>query len=120
MLIDEAEDYYISKLSKEPKTIDGLVSAVRDRFENATNLSAYRIEWCSTTFQHVFEQNPGVSKIDCLDIPIKFLQKLYRGLHAESTVDTELRGQLEKAVLTEPDCKFEMGDLSGIAYFRRS
>ncbi|KAG6189627.1 hypothetical protein E4U36_004650 [Claviceps purpurea] len=58
------------------------------------------------TFRQVIGENPGKSKIDCLDILIKFFQKLHRGLYDESTVDTELRGQLEKAVLTEPDCKW--------------
>ncbi|SZF00191.1 unnamed protein product [Blumeria hordei] len=82
MLRDAAHNFYFRHLAEhlEDLTFNKMVHKVKRRFHTKTEEQNYLAEWQVFTIQKVIKDNPDKITLQCLDLVIKKLQKIYEAL----------------------------------------
>ena len=104
MLKGRAAEFYYDKLAGSGSTFDGMIFATRCHFETDEMKQQYLMEWRETTFSRVIAQNPGISKLECLEKLLDRLQVIQRGLDGSYQNDLSLRDQVIGACRGIPEC----------------
>ncbi|SZF05084.1 unnamed protein product [Blumeria hordei] len=100
MLRDAAHDYYFRHLAEhlEDVTFNDMVHKVKRRFHTKTEEQNNLTERRVLTLQKVIKDNPDKNTLQCLDLVIKKLQKIYEALRCNyGHKSHSLTGQLYAA-----------------------
>ncbi|KAI0993665.1 hypothetical protein K3495_g14518 [Podosphaera aphanis] len=100
MLRDAAHDYYFRQLAEhlDDLTFDEMVHKTKERFHTKTEEQNYLTEWRALTLLKVIRGNPDKNTLQCLDLVIEKLQKIYEALRCNyGHKSHSLAGQLYAA-----------------------
>ncbi|CAD6498796.1 BgTH12-04456 [Blumeria graminis f. sp. triticale] len=100
MLRDAAHDYYFRHLAEHLNDLsfDEMVHKTKERFHTKTEEQNYLTEWRALTLLKVIRDNPEKNTLQCLDLVIEKLQKIYEALRCNySHKSHSLAGQLYAA-----------------------
>ncbi|KAJ5562323.1 hypothetical protein N7461_001084 [Penicillium sp. DV-2018c] len=100
MLTGPALSYYYAHLCEVgiPRDFHTLVSRIRCHFETEDRHQLYASAWRNTTFYSVISENPGKSRIECLEILLDKITKIQRALPTVDKSQETLLSQLWSAI----------------------
>jgi len=94
MLKGRASSFYYDKIASRSYDFQIMVAMTKTHFETEENHQKYLSEWRETTLIRTISENPGKSRLECLQIMIDKLQKVQRGLTKEYHYEHNLRDQV--------------------------
>ncbi|KAJ5576299.1 hypothetical protein N7535_003225 [Penicillium sp. DV-2018c] len=106
MLTGPALSYYYAHLCDVgiPRDFYTLVSRIRCHFETEDRHQLYASAWRNTTFYSVISENPGKSRIECLEILLDKITKIQRALPTVDKSQETLRMRLLDACRGTEEC----------------
>jgi hypothetical protein len=106
MLKGLALDYYYSSCRGRYVTISDLYRAIEAYFENDDSKRTVLSQWNNMTLQSIIEKNPGKATTESLQILIKDLRHMQKGLDIELQSDRVLYNKIINACQQVSACSF--------------
>ena len=111
-----ALDYYHEH--EEITTVDGMVTALRQRFEGANFLDAQITRWDNVLLQKVRQEHPDKTASACIDLLVFQLNDIRRNLGDEYKSDRAMHTRILRACRGSKECELATatppGDLSAL------
>ncbi|KAK4206099.1 hypothetical protein QBC37DRAFT_245561, partial [Rhypophila decipiens] len=110
MLKGKAKEYYYNDLfrSTDRKDFELLVRKFGIHFNTEEGHQFYLSEWRSTTLQKVIGDNPGKTRLECLDLLFDKLGKLQQAIPSIAQDQRTLRDQALNACKGIPECSMAL------------
>ncbi|KAK4216832.1 hypothetical protein QBC37DRAFT_397190, partial [Rhypophila decipiens] len=110
MLKEKAKEFYYNTLFTpvQKKDFPYLVEAIKGHFDTEEARQFYLAEWRSTTLSKFVVDNPGKTKLECLDLMFDKLVKLQQSVTSLSKDQSVLRDQALLACREIPECSMAL------------
>lgn len=110
MLNEKAKEFYYATLftPAQKKDFLYLVEAVKGHFDTEEARQFYLAEWRSVTLSKFVVDNPGKTKLECLDLMFDKLVKLQQSVTSISKDQSVLRDQALLACREVPECSMAL------------
>ncbi|KAM7209971.1 hypothetical protein V8F06_014649, partial [Rhypophila decipiens] len=110
MLKEKAKEFYYNTLftPAQKKNFPYLVEAIKGHFDTEEARQFYLAEWRSATLSKFIVDNPGKTKLECLDLMLDKLVKLQQSVTSLSKDQSVLRDQALLACREIPECSMAL------------
>lgn len=108
MLTGDARNHYFTNISNnlEGRTFEEITNATRNYFEGPEHAQKIQTEWNTASLQHLADNNPGKSLLDCFRTLVSDLRRLQLGFDPSLRTDQYLRQKLIMACQEMEACRF--------------